>query len=231
MRHPLLALPLVLAVSACGLPKDPGGTLTRVEGGVLRVGLEENAPWVRLAGAAPGGVEPALVRALARALDARVQWTAAPEARLMEGLKARELDLVVAGVDARSPWAKSLGVSLPYASDKTVVAFRPGMAPRKEARGLSVAARPGEPAAAKLRKQGALVVDAEDPLAVTADAVVLERQEALARGLQPGPQTLGRRKHVLVVPPGENAWLLRVDRFIHARKPGIPGLLAQKAPS
>jgi polar amino acid transport system substrate-binding protein len=37
---------LILAVAAgsCGIPRDPRGTLDRVRGGTLRVGVAERAP-------------------------------------------------------------------------------------------------------------------------------------------------------------------------------------------
>ncbi len=47
-----------IAASGCQYPRDPDGTLNRVEGGVMRVGVTEADPWVALEGDRPvGGAE------------------------------------------------------------------------------------------------------------------------------------------------------------------------------
>jgi polar amino acid transport system substrate-binding protein len=82
-RSTSIGLLLVLA-AACDLPRDPEGTLERVRGGTLRVGVAHNPPWASLP--APGeaqGVEPRLVRALAAELGARVEWVAGGETELL----------------------------------------------------------------------------------------------------------------------------------------------------
>ena len=55
------ALALVSLAAGCQFPRDPEGTLDRVEGGTLRVGVVEDPPWVELGGREPGGVEPEIV--------------------------------------------------------------------------------------------------------------------------------------------------------------------------
>ncbi len=89
---------LVVAGAACGIPRDPRGTLDRVRGGTMRVGVAARAPWVVLAGAEPAGVEPRLLRTFARALGARIAWTPGAESELMEALERGELDVVAGGL-------------------------------------------------------------------------------------------------------------------------------------
>jgi polar amino acid transport system substrate-binding protein len=70
----VLVLVMVLA-SACGFPRDTGTTLADVRGGVLRVGLTENPPWVTVAaGEPPAGAEVELVKQLSARLNARIEW-------------------------------------------------------------------------------------------------------------------------------------------------------------
>jgi polar amino acid transport system substrate-binding protein len=114
MRANSAVLPLFLAVCACGLPKDPDDTLHRVHGGTLRVGVAVHPPWTTDSAGGFGGVEPALVRDLARELGARVEWRPGGESVLMPMLHERKLDLVIAGLDASTPWSKSVGVSRSY---------------------------------------------------------------------------------------------------------------------
>jgi ABC-type amino acid transport substrate-binding protein len=101
-------------VAACGLPRDPDGTLDRVRGGTLRAGVAVHPPWTTDSAGTPGGIEPALVRDLARELGATVQWVPGGESDLMPRLHERELDLVIAGLDVGSPWGKTVGVTRPY---------------------------------------------------------------------------------------------------------------------
>ena len=71
----------------------------------MRVGVTENPPWVRLGRRGPTGIEPVLVRRLARSLGARVEWVEGSESKLMAALHEREIDLVVAGLTRKdSPW-------------------------------------------------------------------------------------------------------------------------------
>jgi polar amino acid transport system substrate-binding protein len=106
-------------VTACDLPRDPEGTLERVRGGVLRVGAIDEAPWVvhdahRDAHGQPRGVEVALVEALADRLGAEVRWDHGGETRLLAALERFELDLVIGGLDADSPYADEVGFTRPY---------------------------------------------------------------------------------------------------------------------
>jgi polar amino acid transport system substrate-binding protein len=105
----------LLATAACGLPRDPEGTLERVRGGVLRIGVVDDPPWVdRDADGRPRGVEVALARALADRLGAEPSWDFGGETRLMAALERFELDLVIGGVDADSPYRDEVGFTRPY---------------------------------------------------------------------------------------------------------------------
>ena len=138
-----------LALTACGtsFPTDPAGTLDRVSGGTLRVGVSDNGEWVSLpASGEPQGREPDLVRAFAAKLGAEVEWSEGTEHVLAEGLKHGELDLVIGGLNDKTPWEKDAGLTRSYAESVDT------------------------------RGQG--------------------------------------RKHVMLVPKGETAFLLELDRFL-----------------
>src|SRR4051794_13995599 len=75
----LRALSLLLSFAALlagcsddsGFPRDPKGTVKRIRGGTMRVGLVENPPFVVRNGDEPSGLEPELVRQFARELGAK----------------------------------------------------------------------------------------------------------------------------------------------------------------
>lgn len=118
VRSLLLAAAVAAALSTggCGgLPRDPEGTLERVRGGTLRVGIARTEPWTNGSAAAPAGIEIDLVRTVASGLDARVEWVAGGESELIERLERHELDLVAAGLEKTTPWGKRVGLTRPYA--------------------------------------------------------------------------------------------------------------------
>lgn len=125
MRRGLLAL---FVVVGC-LPRDPDGTLERVRGGVLRVGVVAAAPWViGDPDGPPRGSEVDAVRGLAASLGAEVVWVPGGETAHMRALQARRLDLVIGGLVADSPYREEVGFTRPYADcdGARVVAGPPG---------------------------------------------------------------------------------------------------------
>lgn len=118
LRAPRTAsLLLACAALACGLPRDPEGTLERVRGGTLRVGAIHSPPWVVVEhrDSDPHGSEVDLARGLADSLGARVEFTVGGETALFERLGEFQLDLVVGGLDDDSPFGDEVGFIRPYA--------------------------------------------------------------------------------------------------------------------
>lgn len=115
----LLRLPVLCAcLGACDAlprhyPDDPDGTLQRVSGGTMRVGVAHDPPFVVL-DAEPRGPEADLMRAYAQRLDARIAWNRGGHAVLMRELEARRLDAVIGGHAADSPWAARVSTSRPF---------------------------------------------------------------------------------------------------------------------
>ena len=145
---------LVLVLTACGLPRDPEGTLERVEGSAMRVGITDSPPWTAITDDEPAGVEPALIEELARDLDAEVEWVEGSESEILEQIELGHLDLAIGGFTADNPWSKKVTFIQPYF-------------------------------------------------------------------------TLGEDAHVMGVPHGENAWIVRVERFLRSKLDTIPGLLRE----
>jgi ABC-type amino acid transport substrate-binding protein len=121
-------LAVLLAVQGCGstFPSDPEGTLERVQGGTLRVGASMNGDWVAMSGSGSGtvrdsdvhGREADLVRDFADGLGADIEWVAGTEQVLAEEVKHGGLDLVVGGLDDKTPWTTHAGLTRPYAESR-----------------------------------------------------------------------------------------------------------------
>jgi ABC-type amino acid transport substrate-binding protein len=134
-------------LQGCDLPRDAEGTLPRLRGGELRVGVAEHPPWTTIVDGRVDGVEPRLVAELARELGARTAWRRGSESELLESLHARRLDLVIGGLTDDSPWRGKVAFTTPYFTD-----------------------------------------------------------------------TVADRRHVFALSPGENAWQMRVERFLDSRQ-------------
>jgi hypothetical protein len=111
---------LLLALAGCDrFPRDSAGALERIEREhVVRVGVVDHPPWVRLGGARPSGVEPALVEAWAAEQGARVAWRSGDLDGLVQALHRRELDVLLAGLDAKSPYGRKAALSQVYVTVK-----------------------------------------------------------------------------------------------------------------
>ena len=125
----VVALVATLFLPGCSepeFPRDPEGTLVRAMGGELRVGVSPNQPYTDR--------ETEIISAWAESIDAEIVWSEGAESVLMEELKLGELDVVVGGLTAESPWTTHAALTRPYAEttgpdgkkEKLVMAVRMG---------------------------------------------------------------------------------------------------------
>lgn len=99
----------------CGVvPRDSAGTLDRVQGGELRVGVVHHPPWVFLDGDQATGLEPELIERWAQQLHAQVAWVPGAEADLVEALHRRDVDVLAAGLVSDSPYRRQVAFTQPY---------------------------------------------------------------------------------------------------------------------
>lgn len=112
-----VALALVLGLSGCAssFPADPDGTLDRVTGGTLRVGLSPNEDWTDMTdGGEASGIEVTLVEEFADSLDAEIEWTEGGEEKLFTDLEAGRLDMVIGGLTDTTPWSEKAAITKPF---------------------------------------------------------------------------------------------------------------------
>ena len=218
----------LLLIAACDLPRDSDGTLDRVRGGTMRVGVLVDTPWTKDSAGVIGGIEGAMARALAESLGARIEWIRASEGELLAALHHRELDLVIGGLRATSPWRRQVALTRPFYADTVSVGGAPNQAPPTTLDKLPVSLRQGDPAAAEVRKKGGVpkfvpqLDSVRGPIAApTWKLAQLGRRENPALHLT-------EDQHVLAAAPGENAFLMRVESMLIARQAEVPALLRQR---
>lgn len=113
----MLAVAALAGLTGCGItvPTDPEGTLDRVTGGTLRVGVTATEPWVTVEPSGdPEGREPELLREFAAELDAELDWRVDSEEALVGALERGELDVVVGGFTDATPWTERVAMTVPH---------------------------------------------------------------------------------------------------------------------
>lgn len=222
------AVAAAVLLLACGIPRDPEGTLERVQGGRMRVGITERPPWATVEDGTPAGVEVELVEGFARSLDAEIDWFPGSEAELLTALEKRELDLVIGGFTDDDPWALKVAFTQPYATIRVVVGAQPGRAPPADLSGVRVAARAGTEVPRLVEDAGGIPVRVTD-ISEAEGLVAGEEWEVRAIGFSPGTAMLDESRHAMAAPLGENAWLVRLERYLSQEAAFVDELLLRHA--
>lgn len=228
-RVTVILLLTAIGAAGCQYPRDPDGTLNRVEDGVMRVGVTEADPWVVLEGDRPVGVEVELARRFARDVGARIEWVEGSEEELVDAAKEGQVDLILGGLTNKSRWKKDVAFTRPYVETRAVVGIPPGESFPDDFAGVPVAAELGSEEEGLLaQKTDARVVPVTDlaPRAGRPAAVphyLLDDLDLTDSGTE-----LGEAKHVLAVKLGENAFLVRLERFLLNREDEIERLLIEE---
>lgn len=211
----------------CGIPRDPESTLEMVTGGTMRVGVTENEPWVVLSGAEPSGVEVEIARLFAEELDAEIEWIEGSEGSIAHAIEMRTIDLAIGGFTSTNMWSSKITWTHPYLTTQVVVAVPPDHPVDEDITGLKVAVEKGTGAAGVLEKTDADVVLVDDVTEVDGPRAVesylvddLELDDTGVR-LEESDQVMG-------VPHGENAWLVKLERFLLTHTDEIDRILEEE---
>lgn len=197
-------------------PEDPNDTLASVlAAGEVRVAAVAHPPWVILdEDVPPTGAEVALVRDFADELGVEIDWHRLSAFDALKGLEQNELDLAIGGF-TRSHVASFAGAAPTYGyfTETLLIAARPDADVREELEGRPVYV-PLEIMAEKfVRDRGGIPVAQmdEDVELAALPQWWIESLDLLPTGMQ-----LRKETHVMVVPQGENAWLMRLETFLRS---------------
>jgi polar amino acid transport system substrate-binding protein len=208
------AAALFLTAARCDLPRDPRHTLDHVRSAkVLRVGAAEDRPFIVRDGEEATGIEASLITRFANEQGARVQWIWEPQEKEFQALAKFELDLMAGGIDAKTPWKKQAALTRPVAEIHEDLASVTGIVPA-ELEGHEVTIEQGDAIGETLEKKKATVKRVAE----------LKPGERLAAGSRArlhelgysGGHPLESHKLVLAAPPGENAFLEQLEKYLAA---------------
>jgi polar amino acid transport system substrate-binding protein len=218
-------VPLTVCASCGSLPRDPEHTLEHViQRKHVRIGLIENTPWVIHAPEGPRGAEVMIIQRFAASLGAAPDWFWGGEEEHMEALRHFELDLAIGGIASSTPWSKTIGLTRPYFVERVVVGVPARMPVPDSLKGLRVEVLDSESAPAYLKRKSATPVPVSEGTQVSGPLAAPEWR-IWQLGLKPTKFELLTIKHVVAAPPGENAWLKRLQEFLSSQSSQLPSLL------
>jgi polar amino acid transport system substrate-binding protein len=226
MRAMLLVLALAAsALAGCQYPRDVEGTLDRVEGGTMRVGVSDNEPWVNLDGQEPSGVEPEIIRRFAETIDARVHWVQGDSEELVEALEGGQLDVVIAGITRTSEYRRKVGLTRPYVDTELLLAHPRGVSMPPETEETKVAVEADSHAASLLEHKTDYGSEELDTLEGYKGPALVWDYQLDDLGLESTGEDLIDEEHTIAVRFGENAFLVELERFLLDREGEWRGLV------
>lgn len=221
---------LALVAAGCEFPRDVEGTLDRVEGGTMRVGVVHNPPWVDLSGAEPTGVEPRLIRRFAATLDAEIEWVEGTESELAEAMHGFQLDVLIGGLDRGSPWKTDIALTRPYVDTEIEFAIPPGEELPDDLDGVRIwVEESSEPAALLQEEEEETDAVYFEDLDEIEGPALLHTYEAEAIGFETTDHILRDHEHCMAVPLGENAFMIELEYFLLDRGEEAEAILQEEA--
>lgn len=116
-RRAAVPLAALLLTGCTALPVDTDGTFDRASGGTLVVGVFEHEPWTLIDDNGQiRGTEVGYITSFADSIDADITWSTGPESVLAERMKDGEVDVIIGGLTAASPWSSEMALTRPYRS-------------------------------------------------------------------------------------------------------------------
>jgi polar amino acid transport system substrate-binding protein len=199
-------------------PNDPEHSLDKISNGTIRVGFTHAEPWVFPSDSGARGIEAFLIAAFAKTVNAKIDWTEGTEEQLYNALKHHEIDILLAGITDETPWKNEIGLTQPYLETETVI----GQPVSQPLTGSSikdqwVAVRKGTDLGYYIRKKKAKPFYT-DRLPVSNMPSTGYDWQLINWKLKSTGIVLKKEKHVMAVPPGENGFLLALDKFLFINK-------------
>lgn len=220
LRAALVSITLILLLTSggCRYPKDMDNSLETIRDGTLHVGVTENPPRVIRGNNGAHGLEPELIKDLAAQLDADIQWHWGTESELIEALEQYQIHIGAGGFTQAAHLKRRVALSRPYFTTEYRVGFPAESTLPNDLKNVRVGAHRLAGLNKPLESKGAyprLVAQLHNQNLPIATA----KWRLKAYKLLIGPWVLSTDKHVLALPKGENAWMMKVQQYLNKRHP------------
>jgi polar amino acid transport system substrate-binding protein len=198
----------------------------------MRVGITDNDPWAIFDGGEAAGTEVRILEAFAEEIDAEIEWHQGTEEDLMTALEVRELDVVIGGLTSTNPWSAMVALTHPYLTTSVVVAVPNESELPEDIAGMDVAVEKGTEQAGILEKEDARPLPVADIVGAveegSTEAFAIENWLIDDLELEDTDVTLIETDHVMATPMGENAWLVRLERYLLTHEAEIISILDEE---
>ena len=204
-------------------PKDAEKTLDKVSNGTIRVGFTDAEPWVYPSATGAQGIEADIVTNFANTLHAKIDWVQGTEEQLYNALKRGEINILIGGITDQTPWKEKIGLTKPYLETSIVIAQPSSQASNNQKpsiEGQWVAVKKGTDEGYYIRKKDAKPFYTTQLPAANMLSVGYDWQVQVWKMHNTGI-VLKKEGHVIAVPPGENAFLLALDKYLFEHKEAI----------
>lgn len=236
---------VTLGLYGCDLPRDPLGTLERVQDGTMRVGIiSGSSPWANYENGQPSGIEVKLIKLFAKDVNASIKWVPGNESQLFNALKEHQLDLVIGGVTKDAPWQTHAAFSNTYIITHVIIGRYPGGQPIGELAEKTVLVQPASAIAGLIESEGGKPLEIDNLenkipviLQKTSDSesapvlVAAENWQIKKWGLISADIELDKSEHVIATALGENGFLVRLEKFLYQKRHQAEAMLQRQAES
>jgi polar amino acid transport system substrate-binding protein len=209
----LLLIPLLaIILNGCDdFPKDANGTLKKAENKVLRVGVAAYDSASKVSTDVIDD-EVKLVNLFAEQIHSQVTWVKGSQTDIIELLHNFDLDIGIGGFTSPSPLEKEVAFTHPYQSDVLKI----GGAPNEKLPGKIKGQRVWVTnliAASFVKKEGGIPI-LTDTLVNNKGLIAANETQLIKIGAQVSNITLKKDEHVFAIPKGENALLMKLEKFL-----------------
>ena len=208
-------------------PKDAEKTLDKVSNGTIRVGFTNAGPWVYPSATGAQGIEADIVTNFAQTLHAKIDWVEVTEEQLFNALKRGEINILIGGITDKTPWKEEIGLTKPYIETSIVIAQPSAQSSNNQQppiEGQWVAVKKGTDEGYYVHKKKGKPFYTTQLPAANMLSVGYDWQ-VQAWNMHNTGIVLKKESHVMAVPPGENAFLLALDKFLFEHKEAIKNKL------
>ena len=207
-----LILFLLAVISACKpFPKDANKTLEKAQKKVLKVGL---SGYDSTANASRRSVdfEIDLVEGFAKEINAKIEWVKGPQSEIAHLLHYNYLHMAIGGYTSPSPFEKEVSFTKPYMLKAYKVGAAGNQAIPEDIKNKRVMVH-CHMAAFYVQKEGGIPV-LSDSLRAGNYLIAASEEDLKKIKVRLSEITLHEEKFVIAVPKGENAFLMRLEKFL-----------------
>ncbi len=207
---------LLLTFSCHRYPRDLRNTLDKVQNNKLVVGVTEHPPYVELKNGEITGTEIELIKGFSKQLNAEIEWITAPAEIIFLLLESGEIDIAAGGFNKDIVWKKHVHFVHPHDTIVYSIGVPPGKSFPENFKDREVTVKKNSVAGVYAKKKKGARIAFTDSITGKENLVAASKEELTALGYQIAEKPLKKEYISLAIQNGENAFLKKLEVFIHS---------------